>query len=69
MDTYTTKSGDAWDEIARTVYDDENRMTELLEANPEHVGTFIFPAGVVLNVPPLAEKRMATNLPIWRESK
>lgn len=64
--TYTTKSGDAWDTIARAVYGDENRMTELLAANPVHAGTFLFSEGVVLEAPPLEEKRTATNLPIWR---
>lgn len=62
---YTTKAGQQWDEIALEVYGDENRADVLMQANPQELGTFQFPAGVVLNTPALTEEQN-TKLPPWR---
>ena len=62
---YTTKAGQQWDEIALEVYGDENRADVLMQANPQELGTFQFPVGVVLNTPALTEEQN-TKLPPWR---
>lgn len=62
---YITKAEQQWDEIALEVYGDENRADILMQANPQELGTFQFPAGVTLNTPELAEEQN-TQLPPWR---
>ena len=62
---YTTKAGDQWDMIALEVYGDENHADILMQANPQALETFEFPAGVVLRVPELPEEQTA-ELPPWR---
>ena len=64
---YTTKQGDMWDMIAYAVYGDEYQMHHLMDANPKHVETVIFPAGVTLTVPTLSAIK-TTNLPPWKSS-
>lgn len=62
---YTTKSGQQWDEIALEVYGDEKHADILMQANPQELETYQFPAGVVLNTPELQEEQ-TTSLPPWR---
>lgn len=62
---YTTKHGQQWDEIALEVYGDEKHADILMQANPRELGTYQFPAGVVLNTPELQEEQ-STLLPPWR---
>ena len=62
---YTTRAKQQWDEIALEVYGDEKHADILMQANPQALGTYQFPAGVVLNTPELAEKQ-TTELPPWR---
>ena len=49
--TYKTIAGDAWDFIAKKVLGSEKYTPELIKANPEHVQTFLFDAGIELNIP------------------
>lgn len=62
---YKTKSGDTWDTIARAVYGSEYRADVLMAANPQHIDTFFFSAGVELNTPAVEEERAGT-LPPWK---
>ena len=62
---YTTRAGQQWDEIALEVYGDEEYADILMQANPQELGTYQFPAGVNLNTPELTEEQ-ATELPPWR---
>jgi len=62
---YITKSGDQWDMIALEVYGDEKHADILMQANPQELETFEFPAGVVLKTPELTEEQ-TTELPPWR---
>ena len=62
---YTTKSGDQWDMIALKVYGDEKLADLLMQANPQELETFEFPAGVVLQTPAMPEEQTA-ELPPWR---
>lgn len=65
MGTYTTKSGDTWDGIAKEVYGDEYRADVLMEANRQHIETFVFSAGVELFTPELEEEADGTQ-PVWK---
>ena len=62
---YTTRAGQQWDEIALEVYGEEEHADILMQANPRELGTYQFPAGVVLNTPELEEEQTA-ELPPWR---
>ena len=52
---YTTKSGDTWDGIAKSVYGDELKADVLMAANREYIEIYI-------------EEEMAANdnLPPWK---
>jgi len=63
LTSYTTIQGDTWDLIAYLEYGDELQMHWLIEANPQHRETVIFPAGVVLNVPDIGEPSRAPAPP------
>ena len=62
---YTTRAGQQWDEIALDVYGAEEHADVLMQANPQELGTYQFPAGVILNTPELKEEQ-TTELPPWR---
>ena len=62
---YITKSGDTWDIIAKNVYGDEYRADVLMAANPEHLNTFCFSAGVSIITPAIEEQRNGL-LPPWK---
>ena len=49
--SYTTKSGDTWDGIAKTVYGDELKADVLMTANREYIEVYKFDSGVVLATP------------------
>jgi phage tail protein X len=51
MSTYTTVQGDMWDSIAHKLTGSEEVTAQLIEANLDKSAIYIFPAGVVLNVP------------------
>ena len=63
--TYTTVDGDTYDMIALDMYYDEFKAPVIADANPEHAGTVVFPAGVVLRVPVIPAADVST-LPPWK---
>lgn len=63
--TYTTKSGDTWDSIAHKVLGDCRYTENLVNANRDYITTFIFSAGVKLNIPAV-ETNKSKTLPPWR---
>lgn len=66
--TYRTIQGDTWDLIALRMYPKigaEKLMDVLLEANPEHIHTVIFPANVILNIPEV-DVPVISSLPAWK---
>lgn len=65
MKQYLTKSGDMWDMIAKSQLGGERYTSLLMEANPHCIGTTIFRAGVVLNVPDITTPIPAI-LPPWK---
>lgn len=66
--TYTVKSGEMWDAIAKKLYGDERLMTALIEQNPDYAGTFIFGGGEVLTYDDLTPEQ-ASSAPPWRKSE
>jgi phage tail protein X len=64
--SYTTSTGDTWDTIAHQLWGQETLMHELLTANPQHRGTVIFPAGVVLSIPDVTPQPIEEPPP-WQE--
>lgn len=67
--TYTTVSGQTWDQIAFEVYGDEHECSRIMEKNGDKLDYFIFPAGIVLNLPDLDDGSMGltdSDYPAWR---
>ena len=64
MKTYLTKSGDMWDLIAFKVLGSSKHTEKLINANREHLTTFIFSAGVELKIPEV-ETKSTLRLPPW----
>jgi phage tail protein X len=62
---YQTMQGDTWDIIAKKMLGNENLMSLLMEANPAHLQTVIFPAGIELDVPSVPTPS-PSNLPPWK---
>lgn len=62
---YRTISGDMWDKIAYEAMGSSFYVDKLMQANPEYLGCYIFPAGVVLKIPGL-ELKEAEELPLWK---
>ena len=65
MKNYTTIQGDTWDMIAHKKLGSAAYTDRLIRANPEHVGTLLFSAGVTLRLPEIEEKP-SYNLPPWK---
>lgn len=66
MGQYKTIQGDTWDIISYRVYGDEHYVAELIEANHEHRGVVLFPAGVVLTTPEIDTEEATSTLPPWK---
>lgn len=65
-DTYTTKQGQAWDQVAKEALGSEKLMHHMLQANPEHRLTVFFSAGTVLTVPKVDRNQQPETLPPWK---
>lgn len=63
--TYTTISGDVWDMIAKEQLGGERYTSLLMQANPEHLNTVVFSAGVSLVLPEVTTP-IPERLPPWR---
>lgn len=70
MTTYVTIQGDTWDLIAHKTLGNALLVDRLMAANPEHLTTYRFPAGVVLKIPEIdtATASSATSdfIPPWK---
>lgn len=65
--SYTTKSGDTWDGIAKTVYGDELKADVLMTANREYIEVYKFDSGAVLATPEVEVKaKTDESLPPWK---
>lgn len=66
---YTTVSGQTWDQIAYEVYGDEHYCDCIMDANRDKLEYFIFPAGIVLQLPDkkgIAAQTISSDFPTWR---
>lgn len=63
--TYITNQGDTWDMISYKLYKDSRYMSELMQANPDHITTVIFSADVRLKTL-VVEPQPAIHVPPWR---
>lgn len=63
--TYTTISGDMWDQIAYKQMGSVLYTDKLMKANAEYAAIVVFRAGVVLTIPEV-EDRQNTELPPWK---
>ena len=70
MITYTTVSGDMWDIISFKVYGTTDYTGKLMAYNSDYLAdNFVFPAGVVLQVPEIEmQDKTLDMLPPWRRS-
>lgn len=64
--SYSTRSGDTWDVIAKRALGTERHMHRMIDANPEHNYVVRFDAGVELVVPDLPVTPLPSSLPPWR---
>ena len=63
--TYTTKQGDMWDSIAYQQLGSCKHTAALINANTAYHETYIFPSGIVLELPDVPEEA-ANPLPPWK---
>lgn len=63
---YTTRAGDTFDLLAIAAYDEEKMASYIIQANPLHMGTIIFDAGIKLKIPILNKTEKPLTLPPWR---
>lgn len=63
---YVTIQGDMWDVVSKKMYDSEYHTDVLIIANPKHVDTVVFSAGVLLKVPVVENAQQFAGLPPWK---
>lgn len=66
MKTYTTVQGDKWDSIAFRLMGSTNYTDKLINANLQYRSIYLFPAGIVLDIPEV-DCRVYDNLPPWKK--
>ena len=65
MKKYTTVQGDKWDSIAFNQMGTTDHTDKLMNANTKCRDIFIFPAGIVLDIPEVSERNY-DDLPPWK---
>jgi len=65
MRTYVTVQGDMWDLIAYKQLGDVAHTDKLLNNNRRYLDYYIFPAGIILNLPDIAPD-VSDTLPPWK---
>lgn len=66
MRMYITGQGDMWDSIAYLQLGDVAYTDKLMNLNIAYRNYYIFPAGIMLLLPELAEDQ-PNNLPPWKQ--
>lgn len=62
--------GDTFDQIAMAVYGSDKQVLILMQSNPDHVGTVVFPSGTMLIVPEIQREAMIPEgFPSWRKTQ
>lgn len=65
MKTYQTVMGDVWDLICYKQLGSTRWLEKFINVNRDKAATFVFRAGVTLNLPDVTTTKVAT-LPPWR---
>lgn len=65
--TYTTVQGDMWDSIAYAQLGSTDHTDKLMNANRQYRDIYVFPAGIVLNIPEVKES-VSSLLPPWKKA-
>ncbi len=65
--TYTTAQGDMWDLIAYKTLGDTKYTNLLMSANLAYRDYFVFPAGIVLQIPNVSV-HVVTASPPWKKA-
>ena len=60
---YTTQKGDTFDSIAYAHYGDEEMMTIIINANPDHVDTALFDFGEQIELPDIERSDDTAYMP------
>lgn len=63
---YITVSGDMWDSVAYKIWGNEMYTDKLIKNNLQYKNIFIFPAGILLDIPNIEIKKSA-DLPPWKQ--
>jgi phage tail protein X len=63
--TYTTVQGDKWDSIAYQQMGSVKYTDQLMNLNHQYIDYYIFPAGIVLQLPDKVTSTIST-LPPWK---
>jgi len=63
---YETRQGDTFDIVAYRAYGSEQRAMDIAQANPVHMDTVFFRAGVALVLPEIDQEAAALPSPPWR---
>lgn len=66
MKTYTTKQGDTWDSVAYSQMGSCAHLDELMWKNRAYLALYLFPAGLILNIPE-PEAVISDSLPPWKQ--
>lgn len=70
---YTCAANESFDSVALVVYGDEKYAADLMNANPDYCGLFVFNGGEVLQLPLLdvptndRETALANTIAPWKE--
>lgn len=66
MSSYRTIQGDTWDMICYRLTGSTSKVDQLISANQDHIGTYIFPADIILRVPDF-DIGTSGDLPPWKQ--
>lgn len=66
MRKYITMQGDMWDTISLRFYGDEKFADIIMRENSEYRDTYVFPAGIELQIPDIDTSDEVENIPPWR---
>lgn len=64
--TYTTMQGDMWDGIAYRLFGDCAIAPQIMALNPQYLEHYIFPQGIVLQLPD-PDLTVSDPLPPWKQ--
>ena len=65
---YKTRSGDTFDSLALTMYNEEKLAKYIIDFNPQYSDVIVFDANVPLRLPIVESVETPETLPPWRSS-